>query len=187
MPYQFARAHVHDAPQHLVTFATDICSRNLITVPIFTSLGQSISKSEDSQRVSALHVHYAPQHPRSCIIKKYSLNCISVPNFALLAQSFPKVKALMHMDSARAQHVHHAPHHQMACTIELRSLNSISVPNLVSIAESFLKPKDPGQKVFRPWRVQLAPHTNGTPKDFKLVRYACDLRVWGRWCPAFDL
>ena len=85
----------------------------------------------------------------------------------------------MQMDSA--------PHHQMECTIELRSLNSISVPNLVSIAESFLKPKDPGQKVFRPWRVQLAPHTNGTPKDFKLVRYACDLRVWGRWCPAFDL
>ena len=37
------------------------------------------------------------------------------------------------------------------------------------------------KKVLRPFRVQLAPHTNGTPKDFKLVRYACDLRVWDRW------
>ena len=110
-----------------------------------TSLAQSISKRDESQRARALHVHYAPQHSRSCIIEKYSLNCISVPNFALLAQSFPKVKALKHMHSARAAHVHYAPHHQMACTIELRSLNSISVPNLVSIAQSFLKPEDPSR------------------------------------------
>ena len=145
MPFQFARAHVHDAPHHLVSFTIDLHSWSLTGVPISTSQAQSISKSEDSRCARALHVHYAPQRPRSCIIEKYSLNCISVPNFVLLAQSFPKVKALMHMQSARAAHVHYEPHHQMACTIELRSLNSISVPNLVSIAQSFLEPEDPSQ------------------------------------------
>ena len=34
--------------------------------------------------------------------------------------------------------------------------------------------------------MQPAPHTNGTPMDFKFAQYACDLRVWDRWnhpCP----
>ena len=32
-----------------------------------------------------------------------------------------------------------------------------------------------------------APHRNGTPMDFKLVQYACDLRVWVQWLPPFVL
>ena len=123
VPFQYARALLHDAPHHLVSFTIDLHSWSLTGVPISTSQAQSISKSEDSWCARALHVHYAPQRPRSCIIEKHSLNCISVPNFVLLAQSFPKVKALLHMHNARAQHVHYAPHHQMACTNELRSLN----------------------------------------------------------------
>ena len=145
MPFQFARALLHDAPHHLVSFTIDLHSWSLTGVPISTSQAQSISKSEDFRCARALHVHYAPQRHRSCIIEKHSLNCISVPNFVLLAQNFPKIKAFLHMYSARAQHVHYAPHHQMACTNELRSLNSISVPNLESIAQSFLKLEDPSQ------------------------------------------
>ena len=144
MPYQFAPAHVHDAP-HLVTFATDIYSRNLIIVPIFTSLGQNFPKSEDSHIARALHVHSAPQHPVPGTNEKHSLNCISALNFVSLAQSFPKIKVPMHMHSARAWHLHYVPYYEMTCTIEVRSLNSISVPNLVSIGQNFLDPEDPSQ------------------------------------------
>ena len=179
VPFQIARADVHDAPQHLVTFATDICSRNLIIVPIFTSLGQNFPKSEDSYIARALHVHSAPQHPVSWANEKQSLNCISALNFASLAQSFLKVKVLIHMHSARALHVHHAPHHQMACTIELRSLNFISVPKLVSIAQSFLKPEDPYQiNLFGPGARSL--HLKGTltTKACMLGKHTCNLQVW---------
>ena len=41
MPYQFARAHVHDAPHHPVSFTIDLHSWSLIGVPISTSLAQS--------------------------------------------------------------------------------------------------------------------------------------------------
>ena len=44
-------------------------SWNLIIVPIFTSLGQNIPKSEDSHIARLLHVHIAPQHPKSCTIE----------------------------------------------------------------------------------------------------------------------
>ena len=179
MPFQFARAHVHDAPQHLVTFAIDFRSQNSIVVPIFTSLGQNFPKSEDSHIARALHVHSAPQQPVSWTNEKHSLNCISALNFASLSQSFLKVKALMHMHSARALHVHHAPHHQMACTIELRSLNSISVPNLVSIAQSFLKPEDPIQiNLFCPGARSL--HLTGTvtTKTYMLGKHTCNQQVW---------
>ena len=63
VPFQFARAHVLHAPHHLVTFAVDICSRNLTIVQIFTSLGKNFPKSEDSHIGRALPVHNAPQHP----------------------------------------------------------------------------------------------------------------------------
>ena len=102
MPYQFARAHVHDVSQHLVTFATDICSRNLIIVPIFTSQGQNFPKAEDLHIAHALHVHSAPQHPVSWTNEKHSLNCISAPSFDFRADRFPKVKVSMHVQSARA-------------------------------------------------------------------------------------
>ena len=68
-PMKVARAHVHDAPHHLVSFTIDLHSWSLIGVPISTSLAQSISKSEDYQRARAFHVHNAPQHPKSCTIK----------------------------------------------------------------------------------------------------------------------
>ena len=102
VPFQFPRAHVHDAPQHLVTFAIDICSQNLIIVPIFTSLCQNFQKSEDSHIARALHVHSAPRHPVSWTNEKHSLNCISMPSFASLDQSFPKVKVPVQIHSARA-------------------------------------------------------------------------------------
>ena len=60
VPYQFARAHVHYALHHLVTFAIDVFSQNLIIVPIFTSLCQNFPKSEDSHIARELHVHSAP-------------------------------------------------------------------------------------------------------------------------------
>ena len=102
VPFQFARAHVHDASHHLVSFTIDLYSWSQIGVPSSTLLAQSISKSEDYQRARELHVHIAPQHPKSCTNEKYSLNCISVPSFVSLAQSFPKVKVPMHVQSARA-------------------------------------------------------------------------------------
>ena len=52
-------------------------------------------------------------------------------------------------------------------------------------AQSSLSTEDPTSKqLLRPWRVQLAPHWNGT-MDFKLVQYACDLP--DLWCPPCDL
>ena len=77
VPFQFARAHVHDASHHLVSFTIDLYSWSQIGVPISTLLAQRISKSEDYQRARELHVHIAPQHPKSCTNEKYSLNCIS--------------------------------------------------------------------------------------------------------------
>ena len=56
----FARAHEHDASHHLVSLTIELHSWNFICVPIFTSLAQSISKSEDSSSVRALHVHNVP-------------------------------------------------------------------------------------------------------------------------------
>ena len=53
---------------------------------------------------------------------------------------------------------------------------------LVSLAQSFLKPKDPWSKRFSaPGACNLQPTEMAPPMDFKLVRYACDLRVWDRW------
>ena len=49
-------------------------------------------------------------------------------------------------------------------------------------------PEDPTSKhLLRPWRVQLHPTETAPPMDFKLVQYACDLRVWVQWLPPFDL
>ena len=56
------------------------------------------------------------------------------------------------------------------------------VPSLVSLAQNFLKPKDPWSKrFFAPGACNLHPTQMAPPTDFKLVRYACDLRVWDRW------
>ena len=165
MPFQFARALLHDAPHHLVSFTIDLHSWSLTGVPISTSQAQRISKSEDSWCARALRVHYTPQRPRSCIIEKHSFNCISVPNFVLLAQSFPKVKALLHMHSARAKHVHYAPHHQMACTKEIRSLNSLSPAHCVD-SSKFPKTGGPfSNKLFRYWLAQPASYWIGNHKN----------------------
>ena len=102
VPFQFARAPVHDAPYHLVSFTIDLHSWSLIGVPISASLAQCISKAEVHQRARALHVHNAPQHPASCTYEKHPSNYISALNFASLGQSFPKVKAPMQIHSARA-------------------------------------------------------------------------------------
>ena len=164
---------------HLVTFATDLCSRNLIIDPIFTSQGQNFPKSEDSHIARALHVHSAPQHPVSWTNEKHSLNCISAPSFGFRAERFPKVKVSMHVQSARAQHVHYAPCYEITCTIELRLMNSISVPNLVSIAQNFLEPENHSQINFSgPGARSL--HITGTVtrKAYMLRKHACDLQVW---------
>ena len=51
----------------------------------------------------------------------------------------------------------------------------------VSLAQSFLKPKDPSSKRYSAsGACNLYPTQMAPPKDFKLVRYACDLRVWDR-------
>ena len=56
------------------------------------------------------------------------------------------------------------------------------VPSLVSLAQSFLKPEDPSSKRFSaPGACNLQPTEVAPPMDFKLLRYACDLRVWDRW------
>ena len=52
----------------------------------------------------------------------------------------------------------------------------------LSLAQNFLKPKDPLSKRFSaPGACSWHPTQIAPPKDFKLVRYACDLRVWDRW------
>ena len=56
------------------------------------------------------------------------------------------------------------------------------VPSLVSLAQNFLKPKDPSSKRFSaPGTCNLRPTEMAPPKDFKLVRYAYDLRVGDGW------
>ena len=60
MPYQYARAHMHDAPHQLVSFTIEMHSWNLIIVSIFAFLGQNFPNSEDSHIARALHVHSAP-------------------------------------------------------------------------------------------------------------------------------
>ena len=51
-----------------------------------------------------------------------------------------------------------------------------------SLGQSFLQPKDPSSKRFSaPGACNLHPTEVTPPMDFKLVRYACDLRVWDRW------
>ena len=60
VPFQFARAHVHDSPHHLVSFTIELHSWNLIIVPIVALLHKNFPKSEDSHIASALHVHSAP-------------------------------------------------------------------------------------------------------------------------------
>ena len=63
-PFKVARGH---RPMHsTISFAVELHSWNFVGVPISTSLAQSISKSEDSQRARALHVHNAPQDRKSC-------------------------------------------------------------------------------------------------------------------------
>ena len=115
VPYQFARAHVLHAPQHL--FAIDICSRNLTIVPIFISLGQNFPKSEDSHIARALHVHSALQHHLlTFAIDICSRKLIIVPIFtSLLGQSFPKSED---PQPTRTLHVNYAPQQPMSCTIE---------------------------------------------------------------------
>ena len=88
VPFQFARAHVHDAPQHLVTFAIDICSQNLIIVPIFTSQCQNFRKSEDSHIARALHVHSCiltplVMHQRIALVElhQYAKFCVASSKF----------------------------------------------------------------------------------------------------------
>ena len=52
----------------------------------------------------------------------------------------------------------------------------------MSLAQSFLKPEDPSsKKVSAPGACNLQPTEVAPPMDFKLVRCACDLRVWDRW------
>ena len=67
VPFQFARAFVHDAPHHLVSFTIELLSLNLIIVPIFTSLRRRFV-----QRSRCVHVHctctmhhITPSHARS--------------------------------------------------------------------------------------------------------------------------
>ena len=55
-------------------------------------------------------------------------------------------------------------------------------PCLVSLGQSFLKPKEPSLERFSAPGACNLHHTEvASPMDFKLVRYACDLRVWDRW------
>ena len=48
------------------------------------------------------------------------------------------------------------------------------MPSLVSLASSLLSPEDPTSKqLLRPWRMQLAPHRNGTPSWCR-TRVTCE-------------
>ena len=152
MPFQFARALLHDAPHHLVSFTIDLHSWSLTGVPISTSQAQSISKSEDSWCARALHVHYASQRPRSCIIEKHSLNCISVPNFVLLAQSFPKAAACTPSPNGM--------HHRITL-IELHQCTKFGVDS-----SKFPKTGGPfSNKLFRYWLARPASYRIGNHKN----------------------
>ena len=55
-------------------------------------------------------------------------------------------------------------------------------------SSKFLKPKDPSSKRFSaPGACSWHPTETASPMDFKLVQYACDLRVSDLWCPPCDL
>ena len=58
----------------------------------------------------------------------------------------------------------------------------------MSLAQSSLSPEDPTSKKFSsPSACSLRPSGTATPKALKLGWYACDLRVWDRRFPPFDL
>ena len=136
-----------------MSFTVELQSWNLIGVSIFTSVAQSISKSEDPSvdvRCTCTCTT-TPQilHHRIALVELHRCT-----KFRVARSKFPEDRGT------------YAPYHEMACTIEIYSLNSISVPNLVSIAQSFLKPEDPmSKKFFRLWRVQPAPHRNSNHKS----------------------
>ena len=57
----------------------------------------------------------------------------------------------------------------------------------MSLAQSLLSPEDPPSKKFSAsGACNLHPTGTAPPMDFKLVQYACDLRVWVQWLPPFD-
>ena len=61
VPYQFARAHVRDAPNHFVSFTIELKTiKEIYRCTISTPLAQSFPKSEDFYCARALHVHLAP-------------------------------------------------------------------------------------------------------------------------------
>ena len=95
------------APQHLVTFAIDICSQNLTIDKHDPNFHIAMSKFPEIRglayctRVARAQCIITPLviHQRKALVELYHSY---VPSFASLAQSFPKVKVPMHMHSARA-------------------------------------------------------------------------------------
>ena len=67
---------------------------------------------------------------------------------------------------ARALHVHSALQPIKSYGAKYTMPRSTHLPSLVSLAKNFLAPENPtSKKVFRPWRVQPAPHRNGNHKS----------------------
>ena len=152
-----------------VSFTVELQSWNLIGVSIFTSVAQSISKSEDPSvdvRCTCTCTT-TPQilHHRIALVELHRCT-----KFRVARSKFPEDRGT------------YAPYHEMACTIKIYSLNSISVPNLVSIAQSFLKPEDPMSKKFSAsGACSLHPTGTATTKAHRLGLYTCDLQVWHQW------
>ena len=144
VPYQFLLAHVHDAPNHFVSFTIELYA--IKEIYRCTNFHAACSKFPEIRGLLVCTcVARAPctiisqaLHHRIALVEKYQ--CIK---FRFLAKRFPKVEVHMQMHSAL--HVHCALCHETTCNIELRSSNSISVPNLVSIAQNFPEPEDPSR------------------------------------------
>ena len=52
----------------------------------------------------------------------------------------------------------------------------------VASSKVYFHRRTPRQKSFAPGACSWHPTETATLMDFKLVQYACDLRLWGQWC-----
>ena len=92
VPYQIARAHVHDAPQHLVSFTIEMHSWNLIIVPFFALLRSKFPENRGlSVCTCVARAPYTiiPQalHHRIALVVRYQ--CIK---FRVASSKFPESK-----------------------------------------------------------------------------------------------
>ena len=139
---------------------------DLIIVPNFTSLCQNFPKSEDSHVARVLHVHIAPQHPQVMYHRIALLERYQCTKFRVASSKFPEGEGAC--ANTQCTCIARAPctpspngmHHRITL-IELHQCTKFGVDS-----SKFPRTGGPlSNKLFRSWRAQPAPHTNGNHKN----------------------